>query len=106
MIWRKREAFSSNVCHSERFWGFLKAYLENGDVWIWVWGFYKNYEAFWRHSQKNGGFNKNSEVLTKITRLFEDIFNRIEAFCDVRLFQRIRDFLKLFPDKWRVFSLL
>jgi hypothetical protein len=48
--------------------------------------------------QRNGGFNKKLEAFSKITRLFEDI--------DMRLFQRIGGFLKLFPDKWRFFSLM
>jgi hypothetical protein len=37
-------------------------------------------EAFWRHFQRNGGFNKKSEAFSKIKRLFEDIFNKIAAF--------------------------
>jgi hypothetical protein len=47
----------------------------------------------------------NSEALTKITKLFKDIFNGIEAFLksDVRHFQIIRSFLKLFGG---FFSLL
>jgi hypothetical protein len=70
----KRKAFSSNVRHFEQFRGFLKTFSEK------VWGFYKKYEVSWRHYQRNGGFNKKSEAFSKITRLFEDIFNGIEAF--------------------------
>jgi hypothetical protein len=42
---------------------------------------------------ENGGFNKKSEVFSKITRLFEDM--------ELRLFQRNRGLIKLFPNKWR-----
>jgi hypothetical protein len=48
--------FSSNVRHFERFCGFLKKFLENG------------------------GFDYKFEAFINITRLFEDIFNGIEAF--------------------------
>jgi hypothetical protein len=55
-----------------------------------------------------------------ILRLFKDIFREVDAFdykcevlmelrlfkSDVRLFQRIRGFLKLFPDRRRLFSLM
>jgi hypothetical protein len=60
---------------------FLKTFSEK------MWGFYKNYEAFWRHLQRNGSFIKRSEAFSKITRLFEDIFNGIEAFWSA--FQKI-----------------
>jgi hypothetical protein len=68
------EVFSRNMRHFEQFWGFLKTFS------VKVWGFYRKYEAFWRHFQRNGGYNKKSAVFSKITRLFEDTFNRIEAF--------------------------
>jgi hypothetical protein len=49
---------------------------------------------------RNGGFRKKSEVFSKMT-------NGIEAvLSDVRLCPRIRDFFKLFSDKWRFFSLI
>jgi hypothetical protein len=35
---------------------------------------YKNYEAFERNFQRNGGCNKNSEALTKVTRLLKLFF--------------------------------
>jgi hypothetical protein len=41
---------------------------------------YKKFEAFGSHFQRNVGFNKKSEILSKITRLFEDIFNANNAF--------------------------
>jgi hypothetical protein len=41
----------------------------------------KNYDASWRHFQKNGGINKKSEASSKLTRLF-----------------------KIISDKWRFFS--
>jgi hypothetical protein len=68
------EAFSSNVRHFEQIWGFLHKFSEK------EWGFFEDYEDFWRHFQRNGGFIKKSEVFSKISRLLEDILNRIEAF--------------------------
>jgi hypothetical protein len=35
---------------------------------------------FKRHFQMDGGFIKKSEAFSKMTRLFEDIINGIEAF--------------------------
>jgi hypothetical protein len=50
------------------------------DIYSKVGSFYKIYEAFEKHFQRNGGFNKKSEAFSKITRLFEDIFHEIKAF--------------------------
>jgi hypothetical protein len=44
------------------------------------------------------------EALIRNLRLLEDIFHGIEAFLgDVRFFQRIRGFLKIFYVKWSFF---
>jgi hypothetical protein len=52
-------------------------------------------------------FNYKCEAFIEIPRLFEEIYRQMEALTrnprlfksDVKLFQRIRGFLKLFPDK-------
>jgi hypothetical protein len=47
------------------------------------------------------------EASIRNLRLLEDIFHGIEAFLgDVRFFQRIRGFLKIFYVKWSFFSLM
>jgi hypothetical protein len=43
-------------------------------------GFNKNYEALCKHFRRNGSFNKKSEAYSNIMRIFEDIFNGIDAF--------------------------
>jgi hypothetical protein len=57
-------------------------------------------------------FDYQCEAFIKTTRLFEEIYSKMEALIrslrlfqrfgsDVRLFQRIRGFFKLFPNKWK-----
>jgi hypothetical protein len=44
------------------------------------------------------------EVFIKIMRLFEDIFREMEASSrNLRLFQRLRGFLKTFPIELRLY---
>jgi hypothetical protein len=54
------------------------------------WGFCKNYAAFGRNFQWNGGFNKKSEALTKITKFLRLFLKRCEVFSkNSRLFKMI-----------------
>jgi hypothetical protein len=49
-------------------------------------------------------FDYNSEPFLKITRLLEDIFIEMEALIrNLRLFQRLSGFLKIFSMKSRLF---
>jgi hypothetical protein len=77
---KRCEGFSSNVRHFQRLWGFLKPCSEK-------------WRLFWRHFQRNYGFNYKSEAFQrlrgffhergtfwKILRLFKYIFKEVDPF--------------------------
>jgi hypothetical protein len=73
-------------------------------------GFFKRCEAFSsnvRHlkkfSEKWEAFDYKCEAFIKVTRLFEDIFRKMKDLIrNLRLFQRLRGFLKTFSMKLRL----
>jgi hypothetical protein len=82
--------FFENARLFSRMRGILNTFSEK------VWGFYKNYEAFWRHFQRNGDFFIDYKACKKPFQ-----WNWAFFWGDVRLLERIRGFFNLFPDKLR-----